>query len=343
MATHLVAISSPLQLINAMEALSHHRLQPEDCQLIVRAVAGTQNDKVIRELLNEASWASIYWYDSKSKFLMLPKLLHHFKGSHWQVVVGGELTPWWLNTLYANIEMESLVLVDDGVMTLADHDKYLSKGRLPEKTKGFKDKVLGLLGFNTMSFEIESPLELFTIFDLESTQYCSVSKNEMRVLRQQLAERQAFADDGDIVFVGQPLVGIGMVTWKTVKQHLLAVRSQSPTGRVIYCTHRNEDAEDISRIRELDGFEVVTFPCPIEIGLSRLEQPISMLVGFCSTALFTLNQFYQELPIKFVEFESDEYLTEEYRRNAGNIYQNLAQSIPKLEQAEPRAMNTAYP
>lgn len=330
MPTHLVAISSPLQLINALEAMLFNDLDSNDCQLIVRSLPGTQNDRFIRQQIDKHHWSSIYWYDSKSKIRSLPKLLRQFKGSRWSTVIGGELTAWWMNTLYQNIAFDRFILVDDGTMTLADYDNHLSQGTLPKKTKGLKDWILRLQGFKTMKFQIEPTLELFTIFDLEDTPWCKVQKNEMKGLQQQLSERHAIDVDGDLVFVGQPLASMGMITWKTQQKYLIAVQQRSPSGRVLYCPHRSEPEQILDQIAALKGFNITRFDCPIELGLIQLELPIAQLTGFCSTALFTLSRFYPNLPVSYIEFEAGEYLTEEYRVRGKSVYQTLSQSLSKF-------------
>lgn len=324
----LATASSPLQLINAAEAVNHYCAESDSKHLVIRALKGTNNEKIILEVLSNQEWDSVYWYSSKRKMLQLPSLLTKFKGTHWDYVMGGDLTAWWYNSLLANVVYDKHVLYDDGAKTIVDYNNCLVDGLLPEKKKGLKDLLLRFLGLKVMNRSL-SYLDVFTTFDLSKTKYCTVVHNAMPLMRTFVRNKKR-SEDGMTLIVGQPLVDINAVSWKDYSESLGKIKSSSKQG-AMYVAHRGETKGYLDLIEQQLGLKVIKPVSPLEIELCKIDYPIARIVGFTSTALYTLGIIYEDIPVWRIVLDESMYTSEEVRVASKMYHEYFAKYIDAIE------------
>ncbi|MEH6470001.1 MAG: polysialyltransferase family glycosyltransferase [Halopseudomonas sp.] len=324
----LATASSPLQLVNAAEAVQKLAPTSTNKHLVVRALKGSNNERVMRDVLERQQWDSVYWYSSERKIVQLPALLYKYKGTHWDYVMGGDFTSWWYNSLLANVTYGTHVLYDDGAKTVVDYENCLTTGQLPQKKKGGKDLILKLLGFKTMSFKF-SPLVLFSIFNLPDTNHCSVIKNEMEWLRSQIGA-DVYATDGAVLFIGQPFIDTKAVQADIYYSIVRNALNSSESKKMIYTAHRGESFAVLEEIKKIGDIEVVSPLAPIELELYRFSQRISQIIGISSTALYTLKVLYKDIPTYRIELNDQDYIDLTFKKASETYHAFFGPYLPKF-------------
>ena len=309
-------VESPLQLINAFEALHYFSLEHQNNIILIRRSSS--------ELANKQLEKTLQFYDvSKVHIIyigeLFPKLYFFnvvtiiFKilsqsGMHKFYI--GEYNALWARIFPYLFSKSFFILFDDGSATIALHQyEYdFSKYRASSKWKKFiKVPILKLL------YGGARKVTLFTMFDLKPYPSQKVFKNSFAFLKQKL---RVESSNPDLVY----FIGGNWVESNEVKKedYLLLLTNifkiyTDQKKKIIYIPHRKEKLEKFNGLRAMFdcSLEIITLDVPVEIYfLHKKEKPIN-IGGFGSTALFTLGQMYT--PKDLISYRIPRYML------AGNL------------------------
>ena len=91
--------------------------------------------------------------------------------------------------------------------------------------------------------------------------------------------------NGEVWFLGEPLVLDGYLSEETYLRHLKSVQRYYRGKRFVYLPHSREQGADVERVRTTLGCEVKRFGMPIELALSRADRHPVVVASFISSAL----------------------------------------------------------
>jgi hypothetical protein len=308
---NLFFVSTPFQIINAMEAISFYQCQNN--VVIYREPENELSKQQMDKLLAKHDWLTIIKPLSKAKFSISPKLvnlLNQLKAVNpsmvFEKVFYTEYPSRFIATMLSNISIsDKEVMFDDGTWTLKAFEEHL-KDNVPKSYPNFKrNLLLNLFGYKKPhTFHVHEKFELFTIFDLTSDRFV-VSKNNFAVLKNEQPQTESISSESSSIMVmigdGGTDMGLSLVLYKKAIAELA-----TQTQKLVYFPHRNEKQHVRELLQDIPNLEYATQTnLPIELAI-RQYQNITAIYGFYSTALFTLATLFDTTPIYTRKLSDDE-------------------------------------
>ncbi|MEH6822372.1 MAG: hypothetical protein V7629_00480 [Motiliproteus sp.] len=304
-------IKTPLQYLNALEALNQFDLKPSDALLILLAdkkslpqlqslvrsehdwggvvrlltapllltmTSVCRNDSEIdRTNGSKTPFANALFAVLKLSFLAasLPALRYVALGD-----LGNPLMRHFANSIHADL----MLLLDDGVATLKyarqrqDSSANLKPLRRAKRiTLYLKRALLGLK---------DKPLgavTFFSVYDIKVAAADRYVRNSFAALRQQAC---AVEQDDRVYFLGSPLVEADILSDEECFSQLKAVDDAVAGAKeILYIAHRRESPERVQRLCASLGWESQLFDYPIEYQLAIVGPKPAVLASFVSSAL----------------------------------------------------------
>ena len=263
-ASDLYLVETPFQLLSAYEAIKRFGVP---YRLLVRFTGVGRNDKQLQVLLSELDVEvhAILKVRKNSRLDLLRTILkqgHIGFLSHNRVFVGSHYSR-VLMMLAKWIRKRELVLLDDGVATFLVQEELR---------------------------EINKPVSLFTLFDLEPLPGQSVWKHSF----EQLREKYKSNVEDIRVFIGQDLFTSESISKEDYVRFLSILANGGMGQPFFYLPHRAEPDDVVEKIKEISGVTVVYPTSGIELFfLKRAKFPRSFY-SVCSTAIFSLSALFPE-------------------------------------------------
>ncbi len=305
---NLFIIGTPLQLINAIEAVHHFKLKNNILILVHRS--RESNMKQMQEILDLHPWDEIIEipYSSNSSLMKYVKLVKDLKNHAYGYLFMAklEVVP---KLLLANLNKQKVFLLDDGTLTIAIYEKYIRTNKLNKYN--FKELRFLLFG---LKVKIRDTINLFSLFNLSQANSNEVVKNNLDYLRETYLNTEArkeFKKDEDTVyFLGQPLDSL--IDIREYKQSLEAVIKKY-NKKIIYICHRGESkqTQDLLSTIDKDYFELLDIGMPVELYFLFNKIYPSQIISYCSTAVTTVDLLYNECKSNYIQMP----VTEENEKN----------------------------
>lgn len=286
---NLYIVASPLQTINAMEAMRHFDTKNNIIVAIYNDVQ--KNTDQVEDLLSRVEAEDIIRiYPSKtSKFPEYVKLINRLKKHTYNYVFSGDFGTTY-RVIIANLRKNKTFLLDDGTLTITLYGKYLKPNKLNEYNfRVFRYLLVGL------KISIKEKINLFTYFDFEPLNGVDIIKNELKHLSSYYDIDKDKADEKTLYLLGQTALGL----FENLDDYVNDVKKVLDTHsdkKVIYIPHRSEGETVTNKVRELTNpnLEILTIDKSVE--LYFLENSIYPLyvVSHISTALLTLKLIFKE-------------------------------------------------
>ena len=156
MNNNLFLITSPLQLINAIEAKSHFKLT-SNILVVIFTEHQSKNKNQISRLINEDEWDHVIRFDqrlknTKTTFLRQIKLVKLLQKKSYNMLFCGDFSS--INKMIiANVKKKKVYLMDDGAVTINRHLNELggknSTQKIPLKRK-IRQWRFNLFGLKTI-------------------------------------------------------------------------------------------------------------------------------------------------------------------------------------------------
>ena len=302
---NLFVIASPLQLLNAQEALKYFSLKNNI--LVIIDTAGLNNKIQIDKVLDTLLFKKIIRLENdsrkKSRFLVYVKLIQQLKKNYYHKVILGNFGS--INHMIAsNVRMEKLYLVDDGTITISIYEKLIKRFSSKFNIKKIRFYFFGL------RTELVKELNYFTIFKLAPKENIEIIHNNYKYLKKKY-NTESFKHEEVVYFLGQPLVENGLLREEDYQKYMRAIVKYFKGKKIIYIPHRSEiNFKNITPFIN-DDFIVQESTIPVE--LLFLEKRIIpyAITSFVSTALFTLEEiFYEKTKIISFKIDMEKFLKE---------------------------------
>ncbi|MDD3442357.1 MAG: hypothetical protein PHW89_03755 [Sulfurimonas denitrificans] len=300
---NLFVLKSPLQIINALEAVAHFKLSNNIFVLIY--TDSLVNENQMRELADSNSMPDIEFIhvkkEFKSKFLKYVQLIKEFKKDSYNHIFLGEIGKFH-KVLLANIKKEKVFLLDDGTATIKFYNEVIKTN----KYNRYKFKEMRFLLFG-LRVKIKDKINLFTYFDFEPIHGVEIVKNRLENLRKNNQGQECKHNEEIIYFIGEPLDQINVIdtdTYKDMIENLINMFKK----KVIYIPHRYESKQLKKTVSSVDNklFEIKNINKPIETYF--IEQKIypKHIISCSSTALTTLGMMYEEAIVNIIKIPEND-------------------------------------
>jgi len=320
---NLFVLKSPLQIINALEAVAHFKLSNNIFVLIYTDSLANENQ--MRELVNSNNIDGIEIIhvkkEFKSKFLKYVQLIKQFKKDKYNYLFLGEIGKFH-KVLLANIKKEKVFLLDDGTATIKFYNEVIKTN----KYNRYKFKEIRFLLFG-LRVKIKDKMNLFTYFDLEPIHGIEIVKNRLENLRKNYQEQMHKHNEDTIYFIGEPLDDINVIdtnTYKNMIENLINMFKK----KTIYIPHRYESNQLKKTISSIDNklFEIKDINRPIETYF--IEQKIypKHIISCSSTALTTLGMMYEEAIVNIIKIPENDINKAYFDSFLREFYKNSDQS-----------------
>ena len=305
----LFVIDTPLQLLNAIEVRHHFGIGPSPL-LILKWKFWPKI--AFERLLNEIEWKEIIWFEMDAirpafshsmlaantqdcineyvwtwrQYLRrrnLEKTLSRF-GSVKRLIAGSLINLGYMCHVVNYVSSSEIIAVDDGTFTLDVAALRREKGGNINQTPslGFIKSVKKVLRKRYVEWDTQQPrsVRFFTAYDVSFGPEDYVVTNKYEWLR---AKVIGSSTNGQIYFLGQPLIEDGYLTEATYFYYLEKITSYLGRENMFYLPHKRESARTVSIVESKLKLPIKRFNEPIEIAIGNALP--SILASFHCSAL----------------------------------------------------------
>jgi len=262
----LLFVESPLQLLNANEAISEFNLK--NYEVVVRLSNKKENDTQIKYLIKYLNIQNIKYasirVDDKGITDYIKLLMYKYKYLIKKVekVFIGNYDSGFFKLIMKQFTKEQIILLDDGSKTLAIQKQ-----------------------FSESNF-----YNLFTMYNVETMNNQLIYNNRYNKITTNLKNLKFNYDE--ILFLGMQLSEIGIITEKEYIRLVVEIANIYKNYTIIYVTHRGESESKLEKIKEIKNISIQNYSYPIEL-LGIFESSIpNKVISFYSTAVLTMKYIY---------------------------------------------------
>lgn len=314
---NLFIVRSPLQIINAIEAV--HNFNLTDNTLVLIHNRSITNTEQMKDLLNLIKWEEIIHVEESygSKFFKYISLIKQLKKERYNYLFIGELGVSY-KMIVANTKKEKVFLIDDGTATIMYYDRFIKHDRYNKYN--FREIRFLFFGLN---IKVKDKINLFTYFDLKPVHGNEVVKNRLIYFRSTYLFN--IKKEKDVIyFIGQPAdVFMDIDLYKESIEKLMIKYNK----KIIYIPHRSEKKEQVQAIMSMknQNFEIYKPAMPIELYFLYSKLYPLYIISYYSTALVTLNMLFEESRIEYIKVAKNS-INEERFAMIENTYKFLDES-----------------
>ena len=172
---NLFIVYSPLQIINAIEAIHHFKCK-NNTLIINYKPCQDKNNTQMDDLVGYHEWDKVIKVGTgsrRSKFLTYVNLIKGLQKEQYNYVFVAGFTS-AIYTILANLNKNKLFVLDDGVGTIAAYNETFAPNKLIKLR--LKHMRFWLFGIRT---KFNDQVNLFTYFNLKSLPHVPVDKNNL--------------------------------------------------------------------------------------------------------------------------------------------------------------------
>lgn len=344
--TNIFTISTPSQMMNAMEFIHHFSIQKEHNVVII-----TCNSKNFIKQIKEigSSFTLVFYvlfspqlaFIKPQLFNVMPLKLIRLYVSKWRIY--RKLKVESINRLilgnYSNFISQyctqqvtsKMYVLDDGTgsILVAQKRKGEIKDGIPIFDYNFKKKALWsvklLMGF--YHYKIPSKFTFFSSYALEvldQDQYVLNNFSHLKNLYsgQDIHQKEEY-------FIGSPISEVGYVTQEVEVDMILNYANQHKDSELVYIPHRLDSKRKISQIEA--SIKVLHFELPIEFVLTQNTALPKKMSGFFTSALPNLAQIMNKnVLFSALRIPNHFFRTENMKNRATQVYETF-NTIDRIE------------
>ncbi|MCF6340283.1 MAG: alpha-2,8-polysialyltransferase family protein [Sulfurimonas sp.] len=314
---NLFILKSPLQIINAIEAVEYFQLKNNVFVFIYSDI--TSNEKQMKQLIEMSNVDEIIHIKKsfKSKLLKYVHLVKNLKKYEYEYIFLGEIGKFH-KIVISNVIKNKVFLLDDGTVTLKFYEDVIKTN----KYNKYKFKEMRFLFFG-LKIKVKDKINLFTYFDLEPVHGIEVIKNRLTFFRKSCL-KDSKKGDNLIYFIGQPLDDINLIdvdTYKTILEKLTIKYNK----KIIYIPHRYESKNLKNAILSINNtlLKIENLNMPIEMFFIEEKIYPSHIISCFSTALTTLALLYDDVKVNNIEIPEDSSNTMFFDDALRNYYKEI--------------------
>lgn len=289
-------VNSPFQYICANEA----RLVYKSVENVL--VLFNREHKIqqlqMSKLVEKNVWDRVIEVNEKNRTFVIPKLISNLKKTSRETPINclfyAEYKSWTAKLIINNLEFKKEVFFDDGSATIDEYELLIRDDRAYSRKKIFNDILLRIQGCKPpINVKQSKNFEIFTFIELQNIKH-KVVKNNLTTLSK---STDLYNSNSPIGFIGQGAVG--GKNQKSVVEYIEEIKTikEKFDKPMIYFPHRSEICEVMEEVKKIPGLVYHHSEYPLEIELSKKEISLSTLVGMLSTAMYTSNILYPNMPI----------------------------------------------
>ena len=296
MKKNLIIIGSPLQLINAVEAVNFFKL--DNIVLVI-----TFNGLLINNIQIEKESSSFrceeiikIYPSSVSKFLQYLKLIKYLQKYKFEKLFIGELGSAF-RIILANIDKEKVFLLDDGTATIVDYERSIKINKINR----YSLKELRFLIFG-LKIKVKDKINLFTYYNLEKLPGFEVIKNNLEYMKKDFVLNNIDYDD-TIFFFGQPSEIFS--DKKELELYLYKIVNKFSDKKIFYIPHRSQTKDEINNIRVINkNIKILEINMPVERYFLDNGIYPKYVISYTSTALTTTKILFPECNVNYTKIKN---------------------------------------
>ncbi len=189
-----------------------------------------------------------------------------------------------------------LILLDDGSATISLYKNGLGKIKISNKNVWVKNKITNIF----FLFYNKQNISFFSIYQPfgKSINY---KKNELNFLKQ---TQNYEVENQKSYIIGSPLSELGMMSEKQYFKYIADFIKKHPNDEYMYCPHRREDKSKVDKL--LQEFSLGLFDTEYTLEYDFFIKRIvpQRIIGFGSTALYSLKIINNKTDIYSIKFAS---------------------------------------
>jgi hypothetical protein len=297
----IFVISSPLQLLNAIEARDRFHENMETYLFILwkKEIEYKQIDNML-----DNKWDKVYFYQLTKVFKLfyywiLKNILKSIFNSDF-LYLG---YPFNIRAHIANtIKAKKVFFLDDGSVSLIFAKNFKEIKFLKMRRESWYDFLL----FRKVSLRYIKEAYFFTAYPEINWFDNKVILNDYRKYKEKIINKES---NLDVLFIGSP-IGKELVSKLKEKELIRAMLSYFSDKKILYAVHRFENIEYLKK--EFSNLEFIQFDSAIELALFQSGIYPQRIASFCSSALITLSHLSNfppealTIPLDFLSSENAE-------------------------------------
>ncbi|MCT7650596.1 alpha-2,8-polysialyltransferase family protein [Aliarcobacter butzleri] len=299
MKKNLIIIGSPLQLINAMEAVHFFKL--ENVILVIAFNGLLSNNIQIEEQINSFKCEEVVkiYPSSVSKFLQYLKLIKYLQRYKYEKLFIGEFGSAF-RIILANINKEKVFLLDDGTATIVDYEKSIKINKINR----YSFKELRFLIFG-LKIRVKDKINFFTYYNLEKLPDSEVIKNNLEYMKKDFIQNSIDYDD-TIFFFGQP--SEIFLDKQELELNLYKIVNKFSEKKILYIPHRAQTKDEINNIRLMNkNIKILEINKPVEKYFLNNGIYPKHVISYVSTALTTTKILFPECNANYIKIKNPNF------------------------------------
>lgn len=328
---HVFLASSPLQVLNAIEAYTHYDVPVSSRLLVVGSSSqylGNHVDQV-EAAIAFGSWGQIMRVPAARKLVWTRRYIttiDRLKRVHSDIdsVYVGNYRSAVMNHAVSALRPNNTVLLDDGIMTIGV-SKERSVGSYLMPAPGFLPRTT-LLALGVRLSPIRA-LEMFTAYDVHGGPNDSVVHCNFTYLKSKLSSRRS--NEG-VILVGSPVVEDGVMTFNAYIRALRSIVSNYTNSPVTYFAHRRENSKGLEAISRAIDVVVERPQSCLELSLLEFDELPAKIVGLFSSALVTSSSLLANYVGVEAHYVQPSFISPLHRERVESAYAELA-TYPNLQ------------
>lgn len=304
----LLIIESPLQLLNAYEAIFHFGIS--EGILLVRYSGFDKNDGQIDDIIRQLNFPEFIaihrisiqisnrniWDYAK---VIIQKIKFSSVFQKFDAIYVGNYDSPFIKLIIGN--NKNLILLDDGSKTIGTQENFSD------------------------SFHFD----WFTFFDLNPYKGQKIYKNTFGRL-QEITTTSKSKNENIIIFIGSNLSEDKIISEAYYLELIQKISKRYSNQHIIYIPHRSEYESKLNTISLIGNIEIKQLDFPIEL-LPLYNQSIpTQIISFYSTALFTLGKIYG-VPSTAFKFN---YHESQYKGAIDDVYIYFEKYMTVIEESD---------
>lgn len=300
---NLFIITTPFQLLGALEAIFHFKL--ENNILIVIDNKIENNALQLTDLIenNKSLFINIIRHGeyNKSKFLNNILMIRKLKGIEYNNIFIGDLGS-IQKIIISNLESNKIYLLDDGAKTILIHKKFKEKKKIFKKS--FRQIRFNFFGLKTSTIKT---INIFSFFHLDIIKNYEIKKHNFSFFKKQY-EMKNKKIENKIFVLGQPLIENCRVKKEAYELYLNYIINQNLNCEINYLMHRREEISVLQSYSLNKELNIIRSTNPGEFFFAELNYKPKAIYGINTTLLFSLVNIFNDLNIYAYIFNDKDIL-----------------------------------
>lgn len=300
MKKNLILASSPLQVINALEAIYYFKLKNIVFVLRFDKMINNTNqiEEQIKSLDDKIEIIRIHPVGG-SKFFKYVNNIKNLNKYEYDKIILGEFGT-FSRVLIANLNKNKVFLVDDGTVTIVDFEKTIKLNKINK----FNFRELRFL-FYGLKIKVKDKLNFFTYYDLEKLPDVEVIKNNLEYMRKDFVLNNIDYCD-TIFFFGQSSEIFS--DKKELELYLYKIVNKFGDKKIFYIPHRSQTKDEINNIRLMNkNIKILEINMPVERYFLDNGIYPKHVISYISTALTTTKILFPECTTNYIRIQKPNF------------------------------------